>query len=397
MTNEEKAVQKILDVISDIRLDPDYIAFYLKQTIGPARGRLDEILRAAGYVMPGETESEPDSEAEGLSENSEEEEDHSEEEEPAWIRIIDDISAGKQINDHSMAALLMDLCRIYITTEGSYGEDEALAGRVVWHFEDGHLFWFGAWEENLYLAHLEKELDIDGIDDILDDEVLTQDDFAWSEDTNGWEYVGELWAWDMVDILAKHFGPAKMYLPWGRVLESQLAVEDDFEEFLSITGLDGDPDDEEDRVLLERSKKVYNFLQQLYNDDLKLNYLNVPFELLDGCDLMPDYSAVGRFNKFLGELDDEHNWIIIYDECCGTCSSSSVEFAKKEKGKEDSPVFITWAQNAESAWREDGSIEHMHYADESDIPVIEEVAEKYGLSVRKDEPTDTGMRFIFIS
>lgn len=39
MTNEEKAIQKILDAVSDIRLSAEYLAFYLKQTVEPTRAR----------------------------------------------------------------------------------------------------------------------------------------------------------------------------------------------------------------------------------------------------------------------------------------------------------------------------------------------------------------------
>lgn len=39
MTDEEKAIQKILDAVSDIRLSTEYLAFYLKQTVGPNSAR----------------------------------------------------------------------------------------------------------------------------------------------------------------------------------------------------------------------------------------------------------------------------------------------------------------------------------------------------------------------
>jgi hypothetical protein len=54
LTNEEKAIAAILKAVSDINLDPGYLAMYLNQQLGPAKRVLDEVLYEAGYYRIGE-------------------------------------------------------------------------------------------------------------------------------------------------------------------------------------------------------------------------------------------------------------------------------------------------------------------------------------------------------
>ena len=54
LTNEEKAIAAILKAVSDINLDPGYLAMYLNQQLGPAKRVLDEVLYEAGYYRSGE-------------------------------------------------------------------------------------------------------------------------------------------------------------------------------------------------------------------------------------------------------------------------------------------------------------------------------------------------------
>lgn len=53
LTNEEKAIATILKAVSDINLDPGYLAMYLNQQLGPAKRVLDEVLYEAGYYQAG--------------------------------------------------------------------------------------------------------------------------------------------------------------------------------------------------------------------------------------------------------------------------------------------------------------------------------------------------------
>jgi hypothetical protein len=54
LTNEEKAIAAILKAVSDINLDPGYLAMYLNQQLGPAKRVLDKVLYEAGYYRSGE-------------------------------------------------------------------------------------------------------------------------------------------------------------------------------------------------------------------------------------------------------------------------------------------------------------------------------------------------------
>lgn len=397
MTNEEKAIQKVLDAISDIRLDTDYLAFYLQQTLGPARSRLDEVLAAAGYrYQPDEEliaeEDDTSDEEENLNENSTTV--------PAWVGIIHKILNGsEEVSRGEISALGMDLALEYFNESEAYGEVGALAGRVIWTFEDDHVLWFDAETEDLIISHLEKEMTADDIDSILDDEALPAEDFVWSSGANGWRYDGDFSAWDLADVLENHFGTVKMFFPWEMVLDNMM-VEDGFEEFAEATSKEIETPEEEAAVRAAHSFMEF-VLQGASDGETKIAGVEDYFAgITTGDDFMPRYSAVGRFNRFLTDLEEKHNWAIVYDECCGTCSRSSIEWAQSEEGKENSPVFVTWGQNAKGSWSTGGSVNHMHLAAPEEIAVIQEVAAANNLEVEVEEssPSVSGEeKFIYIS
>jgi hypothetical protein len=396
MTNEEKAIQKILDAVSDIRLSTDYLAFYLKQAVGPTRARLDEVLEAAGYRKGG---AQAPAEEDVLPQEASEPDEPGEPAERLWAKTINKILNQQEVTRAEITSLGMDLAMEYFDNESAYGEVEALSGRVAWEYEDGHVLWFDAETESIFLSHLTKEYKPNDINDILTGSRLPKEDFAWSYVSNGWEYASGENAWDVAEILEETFGKVQMYFPWEMAIES-LQVEDGFDEFLSIAEIEIETPEQE-----ELMRSVHSLFELLLygarEETLKISGVEDYFAgTCSGDQLMPQYSSVGRFNAFLNELEEVHNWAMVYDECCGSCSRSSVEMVKAEEGKENSPVFITWGQNAHSSWNRSGAVDHMHLASDDEIKTIEQVASSHGLNVaRDDKPAnpDNTEWFIYIS
>lgn len=107
-------------------------------------------------------------------------------------------------------------------------------------------------------------------------------------------------------------------------------------------------------------------------------------EFTYGEDCLPDDCDYEKFEAFVEELEQE-NWIIIWDECCGTCASGSISSAREsEPEKANSPVFVIWGQNADRSFHPDGSIrDYMFASDELSKERELELAQKHGFKVAK--------------
>lgn len=94
-----------------------------------------------------------------------------------------------------------------------------------------------------------------------------------------------------------------------------------------------------------------------------------------------------RFFKMLQTLESEHNWIVLYNECCGTCASGSIrEIHKSNPEKLNSSTFVVWEQSASDSFFADGDLEITHYLGENinEITELELAASKFGFKVKQD-------------
>lgn len=97
---------------------------------------------------------------------------------------------------------------------------------------------------------------------------------------------------------------------------------------------------------------------------------------------LPSGSGYERFLSMVEQIENMPDWVVVWDECCGTCASSSIKWARDSKGLgPDSHALVLFAQNAQYYWRPDGTIEWMLYGlDETERAVLVSAAESVGLT-----------------
>lgn len=254
-----------------------------------------------------------------------------------------------------------------------WGERGALFRRIVFTFNDDYktLVWQGR-EEGIFVSMAENELREDSP---FPYRSLDESHFQFSAYANGWRHSGDLKVQEIVRQLEDEIGSATLILPW---LDFGVDVaDDDVDAFIETYYPEAEDEDSELRT---EAELLYTLYSRIGEESLELPDA-LGEVIYDHGDMhMPRYSGAGRLNAFLNDLESKHNWGIVFDECCGSCSSNSVDEIRSEEGKEDSPVFITWAQNADGAWGTDGWVNHMDsHPDEREREVIKEVAEENGL------------------
>lgn len=287
-------------------------------------------------------------------------------------RILEDPnSVGKEEATSCLVAVMEDSGLEW----SPWGERGALFRRVVFTFNDDNktVVWQGR-GEGIFVSMLENELSEDGP---FPYGSLEESHFCFSADANGWRHAGELNVQEIVRQLESEIGSATLILPW---LDFGIDVADD--DVDAFIGTHYPEAEDEDSELRTEAELLYTLYSRIGEESLELPDA-LGEVIYDHGDMhMPRHSGVGRFNAFLNQLEAKHNWGIVFDECCGSCSSESVDAIRSEEGKEDSPVFITWAQNADGAWGTSGWVNHMDsHPDEREREVIKEVAEQNGLHV----------------
>lgn len=307
----------------------------------------------------------------------------------AWFNQIDSVLDGTS-DTATLARFLMTLVDQDLVTVYPYGEAGALSRRVIWTFPNGVVFWTGK-DEDFYISHLTEEYNEDStpISIVGEGESV----WGWSEEANGWVYGGSYGMKDLIGNLAAEHGKPTLVLPWSSQIENVVGEElDDLVDLIDY--YDFDAEDEEDRAKYEKLIAFFGLLQEggikVADDawDVNLDY---------GDGFMPKFSKAGRFNQFLSALEEE-GWGIIYDECCGSCSSGSMQWLKEERAGEDFPIFLTWGQNSELTWGINGSVNHMHLAgNQEEVDFLLEFAPKFGLTITSEVKYEDSAPFVYIS
>ena len=316
-----------------------------------------------------------------------------EEESGSWSEVLPQmLDDYNSVTPKQAVSCLIGILQDNVISWESYGEAEALAHRIVWKFpdDDETLLWVTREGETL-LSQLHNEFNSKspwpwpGVAQI-------SSGWTFSPDSNGWKYDGVATAWELRELLSEELGEPLMVLPWESI--ATRIADEDFEEFASNYF----PEFEDDDAEATKAKALYRFYSQVADMSLELPDDLGEFGHNYGDDFMPRYSKAGRFNAFLGELEDEHGWGIVYDECCGTCSSGTISDLRQQDGMEDASFFITWAQNAEGTWGTSGWVSHMAYhPDEEEQKIIMGVAASHGLTVTQGEKEGEKDGFLYIS
>jgi hypothetical protein len=178
----------------------------------------------------------------------------------------------------------------------------------------------------------------------------------------------------LIEMLSLNGVPA-LKLPWDDFYESAF---DDFDE-------DADEDDLEvdELVLLEAKKIVDGEISDPLWSSVEMTY---------GDNYLPNDCDFFRFHEMANQLEED-GWIVIWNECCGSCAGSSIRDQREDPERANSPAFVIYGQNADVYFAPDGSIhDYLHYPDELGKGYEMELAKKYGFKV-----TDQGDGFFLFN
>lgn len=365
LSNEEKALAQILKSVSDITLDPVQLARYFDQARGPAKDRFEEIIELAGYIKNTPTVRERNLGSPKV-----------------WERNLGLTLEGRnQLSESESIDFLVGALLEGLSDYEPVGEAESLGRRIVWKFPDleGSILWLSG-AGNLYFSSLRLELsEAEGLRFEMRSE-LTPEFF---EPGNAWYLGSHLFTYGVLSDLSTILGYPQLILPWQAIATRALEEREiDVEE----TGPDG-PGLEarpEDPLL-----SLFAAIVQEGPLDVKMPW-KVTVDWGEG--YLPAFSRVSKFNAMLSELEELHNWAIIRDECCGSCSKATIESIRNTEGMEDSPIFFTWEQYSEASWGTDGRVSHSIKPEtKEELQTLLSLCSKFGLdAVQESIPREVG-------
>jgi hypothetical protein len=202
---------------------------------------------------------------------------------------------------------------------------------------------------------------------------------GWSTtDINGvFQYSDEAEMSDIetiiLDLMDRNGVPA-LKLPWEEFYESALEeLEDADEEDLEVGDL----------ALREAQKIIEGEITDPMWSSAEITF---------GDNYLPKDCDFNRFEEMVNQLESE-NWIVIWNECCGTCAGGSIRSQREVPEYASAPAFVVYGQNADAYFAPDGSVhDYLHYPDEFGKGYEMELAKKYGFKV-----TDQGDGFFIFN
>lgn len=243
--------------------------------------------------------------------------------------------------------LLLSFSSLRREVTGCWMVREALSFRVVFLFEDRSIL------------------------------TVSADGQVWLEEKTSDSKSSNYWTWgvrrgvyvpsepvenlsDFVINVIHERGKPKLILPW----EDWDRVSDQFTD-----------SEDEDQVAL--CKKF-----ELEIVDFGDNEIWSECEFTYGEDCLPSDCDYVDFEALVDDLEEE-NWIVVWDECCGSCASGSIRDAREsEPDKAESPAFVIFGQNADNYFYSDGSIhDYMFGSDELGKGREIELAQIHGFKV----------------
>ena len=289
-----------------------------------------------------------------------------------WEQHVRKAVSGSTLNHEELAKCLVSIARDIFEPSYLIGRDGQLASRVVWRFRTGLLLWYAAPSDLLILSHEGKDLHQDLVFDWVVEGDITSSDFTWNSDSNGWIYSGTLQVWDLVSELSGIHEEASIFLPWESEFPDQSfdyitdaqAMRDAFEIY---------PEDGEEPRDYEG---LFSFFQLLKNETIALPGEIDSIQLVEGKDLMPRYSAFGRFHGMLHDLEESFDWLVRLD--WDPRASDEEELQDFDPSKTNH-IFIE--DTIQGVWFTTGRIEYVHDRNNGDILELTEAAERNGLQL----------------
>lgn len=231
---------------------------------------------------------------------------------------------------------------------GCWTVSEALSYRVAFLFQEGSILTISA-EGEVWLEASKPNSTPPGKD--------------WEWGKRRGVFVLSTLSTDLGDLLVQLIeerGKPKLIVPWEdweRVTEQMTELEDE-EQMRVCEKFESD-------VIKARETALWSELEFTYGEDC----------LPTDCDYV-------NFEALIEDLEEE-NWIVIKDECCGTCAAGNIRDAREsEPGMENAPAFVIYGQGADNYFFSDGAIkDFMFAADELGQERELDLARKHGFKV----------------
>lgn len=290
-----------------------------------------------------------------------------------WEEHVRKALSGSTLTHQELAKCLVSIARNIFEPPALLGRDGELASRVIWRFSSGFILWYAAPSDYLILSHEEDELHHDQIWETIGEGDIASADFTWNRDSNGWIYSGELQVWELVSELSLTHDEVAIFLPWDSEFPSQsfdyISDAETMRDAFEIYPEDGeDPRDYEG---------LFSFFQLLKNETIALPGEIDSIQLAEGKDLMPRYSAFGRFHRMLKDLEKSFQWLVMLD-WDPRAENDDDELEDFDPSK-TSHIFI--GGTIQGVWFTTGRIEYVHDRNNGDILELTEAAERNGLQL----------------
>lgn len=283
--------------------------------------------------------------------------------------------------------------------ENTWSVDAGSARRIVLTWDDGtHLSWIGCEGGEPDTIHV---WNVSGEQPAFSPERFEWDDTVgvaatWPESTDEAREVIE-------QTIANHGTPTGCQLPWDAFSNDEF-----ISEIVYALGEDGtfaeklenaDPD-----VIAESISMLEEETSEMADEDdedgiaitghlalalAAAGGLHLPAawggaraDVVYGADYMPPNSPNARFMAFVKSIEDMPDWVVVWDECCGSCFRGTYEMLLKDSGlPEGTPALALFGQNTQYYFRPDGTVEYEFYqGNDAENAVIIEKATAAGLN-----------------
>lgn len=312
------------------------------------------------------------------------------------MKFFDDSVAAMVIPD-SPVDLWLDAAAVVLqddTFENTWSAEQGVAARIAWRFSNGFVMdWFHGGGGELGSP---DTVQVWWDPPMGHGEVCPLEGMTWDSSDSTWmmENVPSSVLQFILEDAIGLMGEPTVYLPWDGFTENEeFETAGAFFDKVEVAGgfLDmlGGMDDD---VLEEMEATLYeNAMWDSENEDEKppagmqvllaarmdgvVSAWGSKPVMLTSCDaFMPPQSQYMKFVAFMEAMDEKPNWIVVWNECCGTCAGSSRRMmADEKKIPEDSPSLVHFGQQSQYAFNRDGSVSYQFYLN-SDEQVQEALA-----------------------
>ena len=309
------------------------------------------------------------------------------------LGTMSQLMEGESPSREDFVESMANIAVLFNRRETQYGlqdDEEALAGRLVWVFPTGHVFWYSEDDDTCIFSHMTEEYDEDSelpetIHELFSD---IDEEMEFQHYCNGWEMNSPDDMSAAVASLESELGEAKMLIPLAHVVEfnipSFMEEDDPGGEFLEYLGID---ESDEDEYKVQAARKLLQFLSKTREDGTIASSSDLwNASLVNGNEGMPKYSGTERFKSFLNDLEEKKGWLVMRNQCCASCAGSYRKtLLDEDPEKEGAPEFITWGQQSQLYWGNRGSVSHQTDVESEHVDTLFEIADENGLDLQTEE------------